>query len=33
MILGLTGGFGCGKSTAAKLFAERDFRPLDADVI
>jgi dephospho-CoA kinase len=31
MILGLTGGMGCGKSTAAKLFAERGFHPIDAD--
>jgi dephospho-CoA kinase len=33
MILGLTGGFGCGKSTAAKLFAEKGFRHLDSDLI
>jgi dephospho-CoA kinase len=33
MILGLTGGFGCGKSTAAKLFAERGFRHLDSDAV
>lgn len=33
MILGLTGGFGCGKSTAAKLFAERGFRHLDSDIV
>jgi dephospho-CoA kinase len=33
MILGLTGGFGCGKSTAAKLFADREFRHLDADSV
>ena len=33
MILGLTGGFGCGKSTAAKLFAERGFRHIDSDII
>jgi dephospho-CoA kinase len=31
MILGLTGGFGCGKSTAAKLFADRGFRHIDSD--
>jgi dephospho-CoA kinase len=31
MILGLTGGFGCGKSTAAKLFAERGYRHVDSD--
>jgi dephospho-CoA kinase len=33
MILGLTGGMGCGKSTAAKLFAERGFRHFDMDLI
>ena len=33
MVLGLTGGFGCGKTTAAKLFAERGFRHLDSDLI
>jgi dephospho-CoA kinase len=33
MVLGITGGFGCGKSTAAKLFAERGFRHLDSDLI
>jgi dephospho-CoA kinase len=33
MILGLTGGFGCGKSTAAKLFAEKGFRHVDSDVV
>jgi dephospho-CoA kinase len=33
MILGLTGGFGCGKSTAAKLFAERGFRHIDSDLV
>jgi dephospho-CoA kinase len=33
MILGLTGGFGCGKSTAAKLFADRGFRHVDSDSI
>src|ERR1700685_1750203 len=33
MVLGLTGGFGCGKSTAAKLFAERGFRHVDSDAI
>jgi dephospho-CoA kinase len=31
LIVGLTGGMGCGKSTAAAMFAERGFRPLDAD--
>jgi dephospho-CoA kinase len=33
MVLGLTGGFGCGKSTAAKLFAERGYRHVDSDAI
>jgi dephospho-CoA kinase len=31
LIVGLTGGMGTGKSTAAALFAERGFRRLDAD--
>jgi dephospho-CoA kinase len=33
MILGLTGGMGCGKSTAAKLFADRGFRHVDSDTL
>ncbi|HEY1849131.1 MAG TPA: dephospho-CoA kinase [Opitutaceae bacterium] len=33
MVLGLTGGFGCGKSTAAKLFAARGFRHIDSDAV
>ncbi len=33
LIVGLTGGMGCGKSTAAAMFAERGFRRLDADQI
>jgi len=33
MILGLTGGYGCGKSTAARLFAEHGFRHIDSDSI
>ncbi len=33
MILGLTGGFGCGKSTAAKLFSGRGFRHIDSDAV
>ena len=33
MILGLTGSLGCGKSTAAKLFAERGFRHVDSDLV
>lgn len=31
LIVGLTGGMGCGKSTAAAMFADRGFRRLDAD--
>ena len=31
LFVGLTGGMGCGKSTAAALFADRGFRRLDAD--
>ena len=33
LMVGLTGGMGCGKSTAAARFAERGFRRLDADQI
>lgn len=33
MILGLTGGLGCGKSTAAQLFAQCGFRHLDSDAL
>jgi dephospho-CoA kinase len=31
MIVGITGGLGCGKSTAARLFEQRGFRRLDSD--
>lgn len=31
LIIGLTGGMGCGKSTAAAIFAERGFQRLDSD--
>jgi dephospho-CoA kinase len=31
MILGITGGLGCGKSTAARIFERRGFRRLDTD--
>jgi len=31
MIIGITGGMGCGKSSAAALFAERGFARLDSD--
>lgn len=33
MILGLTGGFGCGKSTAARMFERHGFRCLDSDAL
>jgi dephospho-CoA kinase len=33
MIVGLTGGIGCGKSTVGRLFAARGFRRLDSDVV
>lgn len=33
LMVGLTGGMGCGKSTAAARFAERGFHRLDADQI
>ena len=33
LIIGLTGGMGCGKSTAAALFAEHGFIRLDADQV
>jgi dephospho-CoA kinase len=33
MVLGLTGGVGCGKTTAARLFELRGFRRLDADAV
>jgi dephospho-CoA kinase len=33
LIVGLTGGMGCGKSTVAALFAARGFRRLDADQV
>lgn len=31
--IGLTGGIGCGKSTAAKLFGEEGFQTLDVDAL
>lgn len=31
MVLGVTGGIGCGKSTAAHIFEENGFRRADAD--
>lgn len=33
MILGLTGGIGCGKSTAARFFEEAGFNRLDSDQV
>ena len=33
MILGITGGMGCGKSTASAGFARRGFRRLDTDAL
>jgi dephospho-CoA kinase len=33
MILGITGGLGCGKSTAAALLERRGFRRLDSDAL
>lgn len=33
LIVGLTGGMGCGKSTVAALFAELGYRRLDADQV
>lgn len=33
MLLGLTGGMGCGKSTAARIFEEFGFTRLDADEV
>jgi dephospho-CoA kinase len=33
LIVGLTGGMGCGKSTAAAFFADRGFQRLDSDAI
>lgn len=33
MILGITGGMGCGKSTAARRFEARGYRRLDSDAL
>jgi dephospho-CoA kinase len=33
MILGLTGGMGCGKTTVASMLAAHGFTPLDSDAI
>jgi dephospho-CoA kinase len=33
MILGLTGGMGCGKTTAAQMLERRGFRRIDSDAL
>jgi dephospho-CoA kinase len=33
MIIGLTGGLGCGKSTTAKIIAAHGFKSMDSDVV
>ena len=33
MIIGLTGGIGCGKSEASKIFIDLGIRVIDADKI
>jgi dephospho-CoA kinase len=33
MVLGLTGGMGCGKSTAGRLFEMRGYRRIDVDAV
>ncbi len=33
MIIGLTGGMGCGKSTATHMIRERGFRSIDSDAL
>lgn len=33
MLVGLTGGMGCGKSTVARMFSENGFRIIDADTL
>ncbi|MDF9832216.1 dephospho-CoA kinase [Ereboglobus sp. PH5-5] len=33
MILGITGGMGCGKSTATRIFEEMGFRRIDSDAL
>jgi len=33
MIVGITGGIGCGKSTVGRLFERRGFRRLDSDTL
>ncbi len=33
MIVGITGGMGCGKSTAGRFFEQRGFRRIDADTV
>ena len=33
MVLGITGGMGCGKSTAARIFEQFGFRRIDSDAL
>ena len=33
MVVGITGGLGCGKSTVARALERRGFRRLDSDFI
>lgn len=33
MVIGVTGGMGCGKSTAARMFEECGFRRIDSDAL
>ena len=33
MIVGITGGIGCGKSTVGRMFERRGFRRLDSDIL
>lgn len=33
MVLGITGGLGCGKSTAARMFEQRGFKRIDSDAL
>ena len=33
MIVGVTGGMGCGKSAASRLLAARGFRLVDSDLL
>lgn len=33
MVIGITGGIGCGKSTASRMFEQRGYRRIDCDAI